>query len=130
VSKIENIELVNITTRNLYIKYKKNPRGEFNGGDLFEEIKHEIIELYDETIDRALFVGALKYLEVYKVIRIEYDGAGFLFNSDDLPSTVQPLPQIIDFVNTPDYIKFWHRESGKIFVSYYMRQQKAKYLNK
>ena len=107
---IESIELIYICAKYLYERYKDNPHGKIKGESIFKEIQESILKNQNVSIKRSLFAGALKYLQIYKSIRLKYNGAGFLFNPNELPYTVKFLPKIIDFVNRADYIEFFKKE--------------------
>ena len=108
--RIESIELIYICAKYLYERYKENPYGEVKGDPFFKEIQESIFKNQNISIKRSLFAGALKYLQMYRSILLNFNGGEFLFCPDAIPSTVQLLPKIIDFVNRPDYIEFYRKE--------------------
>jgi len=104
---MESIEMVFICAKELYEIYKENPSDSFDGGTFFNIIKDKISQNRNIEITGSLFTGALKYLAEYRSVRFDFFGSRSLFDPNEIPTTIQPRPRIIDFVQREDYIQYF-----------------------
>lgn len=107
---MESIEMVFICAKELYEIYKENPSDSFDGGTFFDIIKDKISHNQNIEITGSLFTGALKYLAEYRSVKFDFFGSHSLFDPNEIPTTIQPRPRIIDFIQREDYKMFLAQE--------------------